>query len=610
MSTGNVSLRPSLRPSIRPSIRKLRSLIAPLALLGAALALPPLLPAASPPPPAAGAGESPDETYYESVDVDVVDVEVVATDRSGRAVAGLTKDDFELYEDGKPVEISNFFRSVDEAPAPAVPAADASDRSAAAGRAAVAKPVDQVLNFAVFVDNENLTPNARRPVLAALQRFFQKHVGTGDHVILASYDGGIKVTQPAASDPAALSAAVGKLMTGVAHGGAAIADRRLAQSTQEDAYESGFDDGPHAGSNARSRFIADEAQVDAELGGNVDLQRGRLGLGALADFITSLSGLPGRKALLVVSGAFAVETGEPLLNRLAEHANANRVTVYILGAVEGAGSSAVDAAAANPVAINATTDQVLSGGSTPLPDNANSASDALTGALHSVADRTGGLTAANLIDPGTFLEAVRRDVSTFYSLGFSPGHKHDGKVHKLAVKAKGRRDLNLRYRETYEDRSGAQRAASETLSTLVLGVGENPLGVELTFEPAVPAKTGKGRMSVPVLVHVPIAKLVLLPQEHFHEGKLTLFIATRDDRGRVSSLRRIAAPVHVANDKLMTVLAQSVGFRLEVPVRPGEQTIAVGVRDEIGHVDSTASAPWTPTKIAGVANPGARPPGR
>jgi VWFA-related protein len=610
MSTGNVSLRSSLRPSIR----KLRSLIAPLALLGAALVLPPLLPAASPAPPAAGAGEGPDETYYESVDVDVVNVEVVATDRSGRAVAGLTKDDFELYEDGKPVEISNFFRSVDEAPAvPAttVPATGASDHPAAAGRAAAAKPADQVLNFAVFVDNENLTPNARRPVLAALQRFFQKHVGTGDHVILASYDGGIKVTQPAAGDPAALSAAVGKLMTGVAHGGAAIADRRRSQGLQENGYEGSFSaTSPLARNSGLNAEIGAELQEDAELGGNLDLQRGRLGLGALADFITSLSGLPGRKALLVVSGAFAVETGEPLLNRLAEHANANRVTVYILGAVEGAGSSAVDAAAANPVAINATIDQVLSGGSTPLPDNANSASDALTGALHSVADRTGGLTAANLINPETFLETVRRDVSTFYSLGFSPGHKHDGKVHKLAVKAKGRRDLNLRYRETYEDRSGAQRAASETLSTLVLGVGENPLGVELTFEPAVPAKTGKGRMVVPVLVHVPLAKLVLLPQEHFHEGKLTLFIASRDDRGHISSLRRLAAPVHVANDRLMTVLAQSVGFRVEVPVRPGEQMIAVGVRDEIGHVDSTASAPWTPTKIARVANPGARPPGR
>jgi VWFA-related protein len=591
---------------------RLRPLLVPLALLGAALALPP---AAAPAAPASGAGGTADETYYESVDVDVVNVEVVATDRSGHPVAGLTGDSFELYEDGKPVPITNFFRSVDESAAPAMAAAGP---PAAPGQpaapAALAKPTDQALSFAVFVDNENLTAVARRPVLAALQQFFKTHVSTGDHVILASYDGGgIKVTQPSAADPAALTAAVGKLMSGVAHGAAALADRRSSQAANESAYESAFSPAG-AGPSTQQRnqqVINDDLKVDAELNGNLDLQHGRLTLAALGDFISSLSGLPGRKALLVVSGAFAVENGEPLVNRLAEHANTNRVTVYILGAVEASGAAAVDAEARNPSAINGDLDQVVANGSAPLAANSNSAADALTGALHSIADRTGGLTAVNLGSPESFLETVRRDVSTFYSLGFSPAHKHDGKVHKLAVRIKGRRDLNLRYRDTYEDRSGDQSTAAQTLSTLVLGVGENPLGVELTFEPPMPAAGGKGLVTVPVVVHVPLAKLVLIPQERFHEGKLTLFVASRDARGRVSSLRRLAAPVHVANDKLMSVIGQSVGFRVEVAVRPGEHIIAIGVRDEIGHVDATASAPWTGTETAArAANPAPRPPGR
>jgi hypothetical protein len=83
---------------------------------------------------------------------------------------------------------------------------------------------------------------------------------------------------------------------------------------------------------------------------------------------------------------------------------------------------------------------------------------------------------------------------------------------------------------------------------------------------------------------------VLVPQERFHEGRLTLFVATRDDRGRISVLRRVAAPVRVGNDKLLTAPGQSFDYRLELPLRPGERTVAVGVRDEIGHLDSTASA--------------------
>ncbi len=592
---------------------RLRTLFISSALLAGTLALPP---AALPSTPA---GETADETFYESVDVDVVNVEVVATDRSGHPVAGLDQGAFELYEDGKPVAITNFFSSAETAvsapPAAGPPAAGqpASGRPAGgtslAPATAASKPDDQILNFAVFVDNEDLTATARRPVLAALQTFFKSHVTPGDHVILASYNGGVQVSQPAAADPAALAAAVGKLMTGVTHGSAAIAEARRSQAALENGYESQFS-APSAGrQSASNALIADSEKVDLEANGNARLQSGRLTLAALGDFISSLAGLPGRKALLVVSGAFAVENGEPLLNRLAERANANRVTIYVLGAVEASGAAAVDPEARNPSATNASLDQGPSGGSSPLANTPFAAADALTGALHGLADRTGGLTAANLINPASFFETVERDVSTFYSLGFSPSHKHDGKIHRLAVKVKSRRDLNLRYRDTYEDRSGDQRTAAETLSALVLGVGENPLGVELSFEP--PLASGKEPATVPVIVHVPVAKLVLIPQERFHEGRLTLFVATRNARGHVSSLRRLAAPVHVANDKLMGALGDSVAFRVEVAVPSGVETIAVGVRDEVGHVDSTAAVPWRPTQTAARSgSPIPRPPGR
>src|SRR5947209_15103556 len=107
MHTGNHSLRP-----------RLRALLVPLALAGALPAALAASPPARQPAPAPAAGE---ETYYESIDVDVVNVEVVATDRAGRPVAGLGQNDFELYEDGKPVAVSNFFHS-DDAAAPAAQA--------------------------------------------------------------------------------------------------------------------------------------------------------------------------------------------------------------------------------------------------------------------------------------------------------------------------------------------------------------------------------------------------------------------------------------------------------------------------------------------------------
>ena len=47
--------------------------------------------------------------FVERIDVNIVNVEVFVTDSQGRHVFGLTKDDFEITEDGRPVEITNFF---------------------------------------------------------------------------------------------------------------------------------------------------------------------------------------------------------------------------------------------------------------------------------------------------------------------------------------------------------------------------------------------------------------------------------------------------------------------------------------------------------------------
>src|SRR2546430_16034556 len=45
----------------------------------------------------------------EKIDVSVVNVDVTVTDRAGYPVRGLTRDDFDVYEDGKPQKITNFY---------------------------------------------------------------------------------------------------------------------------------------------------------------------------------------------------------------------------------------------------------------------------------------------------------------------------------------------------------------------------------------------------------------------------------------------------------------------------------------------------------------------
>src|SRR5438128_4599961 len=45
----------------------------------------------------------------ERIEVTVINVDVSVTDRAGHPVTGMTRDDFEVFEDGKPQKITNFY---------------------------------------------------------------------------------------------------------------------------------------------------------------------------------------------------------------------------------------------------------------------------------------------------------------------------------------------------------------------------------------------------------------------------------------------------------------------------------------------------------------------
>jgi hypothetical protein len=115
---------------------------------------------------AAHAQEPAVEVFLDRVEVDVVNLEVVVTDRRGNPIRGLTRDDFVVLEDGKPVELTNFY------------AIEGARREVAAEQPAalpgVAAPADadplpmllpeQRLNLALVIDNANVDveqPQAR-----------------------------------------------------------------------------------------------------------------------------------------------------------------------------------------------------------------------------------------------------------------------------------------------------------------------------------------------------------------------------------------------------------------------------------------------------------------
>ncbi len=69
----------------------------------------------------------------------------------------------------------------------------------------------------------------------------------------------------------------------------------------------------------------------------------------------------------------------------------------------------------------------------------------------------------------------------------------------------------------------------------------------------------------------------------------------RDAEGRLSAVHREAFPVSLPADQLERALASAAGFRKVLEIGSAGGLVAVGVRDDVGNVVSTAVLQVAPT---------------
>jgi VWFA-related protein len=517
------------------------------------------------------------QQFFDVVTVDVVNVEVYVTDKEGNFVDDLTKDDFEIFEDGKPVAVSNFY-SVDEGTV-GTPVAPGQQAAPAVPGVAPAVPDDQRLYMVVYIDNFNIRPFNRNRVFRRLRDFLNQNVRSTDKVMLVTYDRSFKERVPFTTDPALINSALFEI------------EKESGHATHRD-------------SDRRDVLRAiDEAQSAAEAMSHVRTYAGSyhndtmFTIDAMKDMVASLGGLPGRKALLYVSDGIPMVPGEDLYHliqdkyqegsvllqarewdassryrELANQANSNRVTFYTIDA---AGLRTLSAASAE-------TDRA---GASAFVDSQNVYN--LQAPLLSLAEATGGRAIINTNDIGDDLLAVSQDLRSYYSLGYQPAHAGDGRYHKIEVKVK-RRGLRVRHRTGYRDKGMEQRMSDGTMAALLFGETSNPLGLGLEFGTQVESENGNA--TVPVHVRIPLNRITMVPQQEKHEARLRVFFAASDADGGLSPVQNAVLPITVPSADIQNALQGSWGYDVSLLMRPGYHRVAVGLRDELGGVSSFVTA--------------------
>jgi VWFA-related protein len=534
----------------------------------------------APPTPPTPPSPPPDEGFVETVNVNVVNVDVYVSDKKGR-VTGLTRQDFELYEDGRPMAITNFLAVEGGRTAGAAAEAEAAEAGVPGapklppGYDQTPLPEDQRLRLVVYIDNFNLKPFDRNRVMRELRVFLDQKLRRGDQVMLVTYDRELHVRQTFTSDAALVNAQLLAIEKISAQGVHQEGDRREVLRNIDDA---------QSGSQAMSFARAYAGAAFNDISFTID---------ALKQTVTSLAGMSGRKAVVYVSDGLPMIVGEDVFyavqnkfsgtstisesseyntarrfEELAAQANANRVTFYTIdagGLRTYSSTSAENATAGQGVYI----------------DSINMSN--LQSTLQMMAEKTGGISVINANDVGPHLAKIADDFNTFYSLGYSPPHTGDGRFHRISVKVK-RKGVNARFREGYRDKSIESRMSDGTLAALQFPFQANPLGLKLEF--GAPSQRKDGLYLVPINVRIPLGKLALVPRQQGSTAKVRLFIGAIDPDGRTSEVQQVPVPITVPAAEVSKLGGKHFLYSLSLLMRGGDQKVAIGLRDDVGAQES------------------------
>lgn len=554
----------------------------------------------------AGAEEdgAPAGAFGETVSVDLVNVAVWVTDRQGNPVTGLTAEDFELYEDGERVEITNFSAFEPTGPLPgAEEPADAETGEEAPLRIEVvrdepepenARPVsdESRLHLTVFVDNWNLAPHDRARVFQALRDFLETRVRPEDRVMVAVHDRALQVVQEFTADPEELGRSLDRLER---TGTGLINLRNARRSALVDIREF------HANAPIIPGGSADPCE--AAWGEMVNVARSYAAFtqshaqrsgGALASVSQFLAGVPGRKVLLYVGSGLPQQAGLEVFHFLTDicphqqseiatyyssydltwlyeevvrKANTHGVTFYTLeaeapvatedmsmgglaaptlpsGSGDDGGGAGSAAGVTRPSDLGGVGGSISSGGLTYRPSAATRrlVEQDLESPLVILARETGGKAILNGTDFEADFERLATDLRTYYSLGFTPGHGGDGTLHRLRVEVKGE-GYRVRHRRAYYDKPFELRMAERIQGVAQFGSEANVLRVRVETGGASPAPGGGHR--VPVRIWVPLDSITLVPADDGLEGRLRVMMAVSDEAGNLGPVRQKIVPVEI-----------------------------------------------------------------
>jgi VWFA-related protein len=550
----------------------------------------PLFSQTAAPPPAAPSGS---DLFGETIEVRVVNVEVVVTDREGNRVTGLAPGDFKLRVDGKEIPI-DYFTEVrgGDAVAP-----EAGGASTVQGLPSLAPGTPVGTSYLVFIDDYFSIGARRDQVLRSLKDDLTR-LGPEDRMAVVAYDGrDLEMLTSWSSSTNTLGRVFDVAMGRPAHGLERLAEQRTFESSRRVAFNAGLDRLQPTAQNPRSAFF-NRLDLDEQGYAERVSYQVQKAVTAAVSTLRGFAAPPGRKVMVLLSGGWPyspadwvvnnpnrpildrnVERGESILRPLADTANRLGYTIYAVD-VPGLEFQGADAEAQLPGDADDN-----AGNTVDLPIREQE----MHASLQFVAKQTGGKALLNA-QRDEALAVAAADTRSYYWLGFTPPFKGDDERHEVKVDVQ-RPGLTVRSRGNYLDLSRRGEVSLMVESAMLFGSapGTEPLPVHL----GAAKRTGRSEMEIPITLAIPSSSVTTVPINGRHVSKLELRIAALDERGDRSEIPIV--PLELTLDQAPEP-GKFFKYETRIRLRRIAQHLVIAVFDPLGGKILTAETDVKPVK--------------
>ena len=526
--------------------------------------------------------------FVDEIELTVVNIDVFATAKDGRAVTDLEADDFRVFQDGQERTLSHFAlyteevisRITGEAAGESSPTSPPGDEAPASEQGANMRPEIKPVYIVLFIDNENLRPMDRNRVLGQMRSFLREVMYPHVQVMVVSYQRSLVVEQPFTGDSKEIAEALREVRMMTAG--------RPAQDTERKKILNEFSSLQQGGTRGTER---DRIDLEGRIRSYADVIANELdfAINAVREVTITLSGLPGRRYLIHVSSGLPMVPAKDLLyqfgsvfqnqSTLAMEARLNRRRHF---------QSLASAANAQGVTFYTIDASGLGGAGNTISAEYAGATDPITASLYAInqqeplqyiAEKTGGRAILSANDVTAGLDRFRQDLFTYYSLGYTISGSGTDKVHRLKVQLPGHPDYELNYRRNFVEKSLESKVQDRVFTGLTFDIEENPMAVSVETSVAAPA--ADDRWILPIEVGFPLESIALVPEGEEFVGRVVVFVAVRDDRGRQSDLQRREHEIRVTQSDLERYRSDPYIIELPLLMKSGSYRIVVGVMDRL-----------------------------